>query len=181
MQSLAAACGSAIATMTTYIESALHQMASLVDRGDFKQVTMVTTLEVGMPHRVQRYKFCGTQAAHVGNQADVPLGLDARDLLTKSEISRGTQSIVYEGAYDDRRVAIKKARISKSADLDSFKLEVVVMANLRHVSSVVSLVAARLIPPGAGLAACVQLICESTSFGILCPVTRPVINTHLAM
>ena len=181
MQSLGTACGNSIANMTTNVDSALHQMASLVDRGDFKQVTMVTTVEVGLPHRLQRYKSCGTQAAQVGNQADVPLGLDARDLLTKSEISRGTQSIVYEGAYENRRVAIKKARISKSADLDNFKLEVVVMANLRHVSSVVSLVAARLIPPGAGLAACMQLICNSSSFGVLWPVTRLVTETQLAV
>ena len=169
MQSLGTACGNSIANMTTNVDSALHQMASLVDRGDFKQVTMVTTVEVGLPHRLQRYKSCGTQAAQVGNQADVPLGLDARDLLTKSEISRGTQSIVYEGAYENRRVAIKKARISKSADLDNFKLEVVVMANLRHVSSVVSLVA------------CMQLICNSSSFGVLWPVTRLVTETQLAV
>ena len=71
--------------------------------------------------------------------------------MTKAEISRGTQSIVYEGQYADQRVAIKKAKIGKSADLDNFKLEVLVMAKLRHVRSVVSLVAARLIPPGASL------------------------------
>ncbi len=91
------------------------------------------------------------QAAEVGNKAEVPLGLSPREIVTKAEISRGTQSVVYEGDYADQRVAIKKAKIGKSADLDSFKLEVAVMAKLRHVSSVVSLVAARLLPPGASL------------------------------
>ena len=116
---------------------------------------------------------CFAQAADVGNKADVPLGLAARDVHIKSEVSRGTQSVVYEGVYVDQRVAIKKAKISKSVDLDNFKLEVVVMAALRHVSSVVSLVAARLIPPGAGLAACMQMLCRSNAFGtVICLHTR---------
>ena len=93
------------------------------------------------------------QAAEVGNEAEVPLGLGAGDVVSLSEVSRGAQSVVYEGQYRDQRVAIKKAKIGKSSDLDNFKLEVLVMASLRHVSSVVSLVAARLVPPGASLAA----------------------------
>ena len=146
--------------MATKVESALQQMASLVDKGDFQQVGMVITIRLVIPGLQQRHSFCVAQAAQVGNQADVPLGVAPRDLLTKSEISRGTQSIVHEGVYEGQRVAIKKAKISKAADLDNFKLEVVVMTNLRHVSSVVSLVAARLIPPGAGLAVCMQMLCK---------------------
>ena len=81
----------------------------------------------------------------------MPLGLKTRDLLKHSQISRGTQSVVYDGKYENQRVAIKIAKIGKAADLDNFKLEVMVMSKLRHVPSVVSLVAARLVPPGASL------------------------------
>lgn len=73
------------------------------------------------------------------------------DLTISAELSQGTQSIVHDGKYRDQHVAIKKAKIGKSADLDSFKLEVAIMAKLRHVSSVVSLIAARLVPPGVSL------------------------------
>lgn len=101
----------------------------------------------------------------LGNTAEPPLGISSADLITKAEVSRGSQSVVYEGQYADQRVAIKKAKIGRSADLDNFKLEVLVMAKLRHVRSVVSLVAARLIPPGASLsvAGCyiIILICIS--------------------
>lgn len=81
----------------------------------------------------------------------MPLGLSTGDLVRHAEISRGTQSVVYEGQYGNQRVAIKTAKIGKAADLDNFTLEVVVMSKLRHVPSVVSLVAARLVPPGASL------------------------------
>ena len=92
------------------------------------------------------------QAADVGNKAAVPLGIANSDLQIVAEVSRGTQSTIHEGRYRDQSVVVKKAKISKSADLDNFKLEVAVMASLRQVSSVVSLVAARLVPPGASLA-----------------------------
>ena len=109
--------------------------------------------------------FSTAQAAMLGNTAEPPLGISSADLITKAEVSRGSQSVVYEGQYADQRVAIKKAKIGRSADLDNFKLEVLVMAKLRHVRSVVSLVAARLIPPGASLsvAGCyiIILICIS--------------------
>ncbi|DBA85833.1 TPA: hypothetical protein ACH3X1_005382 [Trebouxia sp. C0004] len=106
------------------MEQTVKEMGDLVDKGDFQQ------------------------AAGLGNKAEVPLGLNTRDLVRHSEISRGTQSVVYKGQYENQRVAIKTAKIGKAADLDNFKLEVVVMSKLRHVPSVVSLVAARLIPPG---------------------------------
>lgn len=93
------------------------------------------------------------QAANVGNRAEIPLGLAQSDLEMTTELSRGTQSTVFEGKYQDQHVAVKKAKIGKSADLDSFKLEVAIMIKLRHVSSVVSLIAARLVPPGASLEA----------------------------
>lgn len=95
--------------------------------------------------------FLPLQAADIGNRAEVPLGLATSDLTTLGKLSSGTQSIVYEGRYRDQHVAIKKAKIGKSSDLDSFKMEIAMMAKLRHVSSVVSLVAARLVPPGASL------------------------------
>jgi len=108
---------------------------------------------VGSPAPPIDFAFfcCDAQAAGLGNKAEVPLGLNTRDLVRHSEISRGTQSVVYKGLYENQRVAIKTAKIGKAADLDNFKLEVVVMSKLRHVPSVVSLVAARLVPPGASL------------------------------
>ena len=106
--------------------------------------------------------FLPSQAAHVGNQAEPPLGLTTSEFTTLRELSRGTQSIVYEGKYRDQHVAVKKAKIGKSADLDSFKLEIAVMAKLRHVSSVVSLVAARLVPPGASPPACAHVATRAT-------------------
>ncbi|KAL3150178.1 hypothetical protein ABBQ32_000038 [Trebouxia sp. C0010 RCD-2024] len=106
------------------VDKVIADMNTLVDRGDF------------------------AQAANIGNRAEVPLGVAQADIGMTSELSQGTQSTVFEGKYQNQHVAIKKAKIGKSADLDSFKLEVAIMFKLRHVSSVVSLIAARLVPPG---------------------------------
>jgi hypothetical protein len=45
------------------------------------------------------------------------------------------------------RVAVKRARISTSRDLDSFRTEVMLLARLAH-PSIVTLIGAHLLPPG---------------------------------
>lgn len=92
-----------------------------------------------------------SQAAELGNAAEVKLGISMQSVQLKGQISHGTQSTVFNGLYSDQSVAVKKAKISKSSDLENFKLEVIIMAELRHVTNVVSLLAACLIPPGANL------------------------------
>lgn len=129
------------------IDQAIADMNTLVDRGDFAQVCRLAT-DNGMPNTILTVCLLA-QAANIGNRAEVPLGVSQADIGMTSELSQGTQSTVFEGKYQDQHVAIKKAKIGKSADLDSFKLEVAIMVKLRHVSSVVSLIAARLVPPGA--------------------------------
>ena len=69
----------------------------------------------------------------------------------RDKISHGAQSTVSNGLYQGQAVAVKKAKVSRSADLDNFKLEIIIMAELRHVKNVVGLLAARLLPPGANL------------------------------
>ena len=136
------------------MEQIVKVMGDLVDKGDFQQVSQSVLwgqLGLHVDPSILQFFCCDAQAAALGNKAEVPLGLNIRDLVRHSEISRGTQSVVYKGQYENQRVAIKTAKIGKAADLDNFKLEVVVMSKLRHVPSVVSLVAARLVPPGASL------------------------------
>lgn len=91
------------------------------------------------------------QAAQVGNSAEVQLGVSTQAVQMHDKISHGAQSTLFNGLYQAQAVAVKKAKISKSADLDNFKLEIIIMAELRHVKNVVGLLAARLLPPGASL------------------------------
>lgn len=131
------------------LQQAVCEMSSLVDQGSFAEARHTACMRL-FPILCFR-GHAVLQAAHVGNSAEVQLGVDTQSVTLKDKISHGTQSTVYNGSYSGNDVAVKKAKISKSSDLDNFKLEIIIMADLRHVTNVISLLAARLLPPGASL------------------------------
>ena len=56
-----------------------------------------------------------------------------------------------QGRYQDRNIAVKRCKISKSGDLLSFRQQVALMAQLHHPHAhpgVVQLFAVRALPPG---------------------------------
>ncbi|KAG2437968.1 hypothetical protein HXX76_005583 [Chlamydomonas incerta] len=86
------------------------------------------------------------QARAIGEQCEVPLSVTAADLALAGKISEGAESTVFRGTWRGQAVAVKKARISASADLDRFKTELAILARLQH-PAVVPLLGARCLPP----------------------------------
>ncbi|MEW5300300.1 MAG: hypothetical protein WDW36_003240 [Sanguina aurantia] len=68
------------------------------------------------------------------------------ELSLGSKISEGAESVVYLGRWGGQEVAIKKARIGTSADLERFRSELQLMAGFSH-PNVLPLLAARSLPP----------------------------------
>lgn len=48
------------------------------------------------------------------------------------KLSEGAESTVFRGTWRGQAVAVKKARISASVDLDRFKGELAILARLQH-------------------------------------------------
>jgi serine/threonine protein kinase len=48
------------------------------------------------------------------------------------KLSEGAESTVFQGSWRGQAVAVKKARIATSNDLDRFKAELVILASLSH-------------------------------------------------
>ncbi|KAG2450587.1 hypothetical protein HYH02_004427 [Chlamydomonas schloesseri] len=86
------------------------------------------------------------QARAIGEQCEVPLSLTAAELAMADKLSEGAESTVFRGSWRGQAVAVKKARIAASADLDRFKAELAILARLRH-PAVVPLLGARCLPP----------------------------------
>lgn len=85
-------------------------------------------------------------AVHVGSQQHIPLAVPTSDLITQHELGKGSESTIRAGTLNGTPVAIKKALIRSTNDLDRFRSEVRILASLRH-DNVVPLRAARVIPP----------------------------------
>lgn len=81
-----------------------------------------------------------------GNQHDTPLAVATSDLITHGELGKGSESTIRAGIFSDKPVAIKKAIIRNTKDLERFRREVGMLSLLRH-DNVVPLRAARAIPP----------------------------------
>ncbi len=52
------------------------------------------------------------QAASIGNEASIPLGVAKADLHLAKTLHRGQQGSVLQGTFQTEGVAVKKARIS---------------------------------------------------------------------
>ena len=81
------------------------------------------------------------QARDLGAAAAVPLSIAASELSLGKQLSEGAESVVYEGVFRGQPVAVKKLRLSTSADLDRFRSELKLLAQLNH-PNVVTLVGA---------------------------------------
>ena len=70
------------------------------------------------------------------------------DLDLQGKLYQGEQATVFRGIWHGQTVAVKKARIGTSADMERFKNEVKLLAMHGSHSNIVPLLAARLLPPG---------------------------------
>ncbi|PNH05269.1 Protein kinase and PP2C-like domain-containing protein [Tetrabaena socialis] len=86
------------------------------------------------------------QARGIGERCVIPLSLTSVDLAMGAKLCEGAESIVYRGTWAGHPVAIKKFRITSSADLDRFKSELTILSSLNH-PAVVPLLGARAMPP----------------------------------
>ena len=88
------------------------------------------------------------QAAEIGSTQTPSLAISHGDLQLEGEIaSRATCSVV-RGRYRGEYVAVKKAKIGSTRDLEFFRREVALLMRLRHLN-ITALKGARLLPPGA--------------------------------
>ncbi|GFR48621.1 hypothetical protein Agub_g10535, partial [Astrephomene gubernaculifera] len=87
------------------------------------------------------------EARGIGDRCVVPLSVTAMELGMSGKLSEGSESTVYRGTWRGRQVAVKKVRISTSADLDRFRCEVALLAELGGHPAVLPLLAARALPP----------------------------------
>lgn len=101
---------------------ALQQMAALVRNGNIQDAVVF------------------------GNQCKTPLAVATSDLITKHELGKGSESTIRAGSFCGEDVAIKKAIIRNTRDLERFRRELGILASLRH-PNIVPLRAARAIPP----------------------------------
>lgn len=85
-------------------------------------------------------------AVTFGNQQTTPLAVATTDLITKHELGKGSESTIRAGTFCGSSVAIKKAIIRNTKDLERFRRELGMLASLRH-EHIVPLRAARAIPP----------------------------------
>jgi len=88
------------------------------------------------------------QAAEIGNDFMVPLGVASAELQFQASLYQGQQGSVMSGRWRERGVAIKKARIGSSADMERFRMEVRLLLLAGNHGNVVTLLAARALPPG---------------------------------
>ncbi|KAL2895799.1 Protein kinase and PP2C-like domain-containing protein [Bienertia sinuspersici] len=76
----------------------------------------------------------------------IPLHLPSSSFSINSPIARGSESVVYEGILDGKRVAIKKPILSTSEDIDKFHKQLQLLCKLDH-PGLEKLIAAHAKPP----------------------------------
>lgn len=85
-------------------------------------------------------------AVAFGNQRSTPLAVSISDLTAQHELGQGSESTIRAGTFCGDKVAIKKAIIRNTRDLERFRRELGILASLTH-PNIVPLRAARAIPP----------------------------------
>ena len=88
------------------------------------------------------------QAAKLGNICSSPLCVPLETLSQDAVLQDGPQGLVSQGRWHDQKVAIKRAKITSSADMDRLKLQVRLLLLLGEHGRICPLIAARLLPPG---------------------------------
>ncbi|KAG2493753.1 hypothetical protein HYH03_007975 [Edaphochlamys debaryana] len=86
------------------------------------------------------------QARLIGERCVMPLSITAGELAMSGKLSQGAESTVFRGTWRGQPVAVKKARIATSADLDRFRRELAILHRIHH-PSVIPLLGARALPP----------------------------------
>ncbi|XP_019103810.1 protein kinase and PP2C-like domain-containing protein isoform X2 [Beta vulgaris subsp. vulgaris] len=76
----------------------------------------------------------------------IPLHLPPSSFSLSSPIARGSESVVYEGILDGKKVAIKKPILSTSEDIDKFHKQLQLLCKLDH-PGLAKLIAAHAKPP----------------------------------
>ena len=87
------------------------------------------------------------QASILGRASGIPLSIDTQDLSAWKRLAGGSQSLLFASKFRDRPVAVKKAIIRTTDDLENFRKDVLMSAEVQH-QNVLGLIAARLLPPG---------------------------------
>jgi len=85
-------------------------------------------------------------AAACGNAHAPQLAVSRESLVLRERISQGACSTVFAGELDGGRVAVKKAHIRVSADLQRLRKELCMLVALSHCG-ITPLLAARALPP----------------------------------
>lgn len=99
-------------------------------------------------HYDQQLEVLSVQAAIIGNSFQPPLGIPSSDLGRKELIFSGQQGTVHRGSWKGQDVAIKRAKISSSADTQRLRSQVRQLLVLGQNDKICPLIAARLLPPG---------------------------------
>jgi serine/threonine protein kinase len=97
-----------------------------------------------MAQHVRQGQF--DDAACCGNAYTIPLAVPGPSLVSGPELGTGSESVIRAGQLNGTPVAIKKAVIRNTADLDRFRREVSLLCSLSH-TNIVPLLAARVLPP----------------------------------
>lgn len=104
---------------------------------------VATTLEA-VSQAVQRGAF--DEAREIGNAAAIPLAISSSDVELGVRLHDTPQSSVYQGRFQEQDVAVKRCKIGRAADLQSFRQEVALLAQLNH-PGIARLLAVKAVPP----------------------------------
>lgn len=88
------------------------------------------------------------KAAALGSKVAPPLAICIAEFQNSVEIASRASCSVSRAQWRGKPVAVKKAKISSSRDLEFFRREAVLLSKLTH-PNMTALLAARLLPPGA--------------------------------
>lgn len=93
---------------------------------------------------------CLLQAAQLGRACSIPCSVDPGILAITKQLAGGSQSLLYAGTYQGSPCAVKKAIIRTTDDLENFRKDLLMSAEVQH-EHVLGVKAARLLPPRAWL------------------------------
>lgn len=86
------------------------------------------------------------EAVTLGRRCSPPLHVAPDDIRVFETLGSGSESTILASEYRGQPVAYKKARVRGTDDLERFRREVALLAELQH-DSVVPLLAAHALPP----------------------------------
>lgn len=75
--------------------------------------------------------------------------MTSTQLQMGKKLYEGQQGSVHKGSWQGQEIAVKKARIGTTADMERFRTELKLMVAVGKHPNVMPLLAARALPPGA--------------------------------